>query len=346
VTVVPAGPTTRYEGISPKAYEHPADRADTAALHSIPLMDQLIKRLCDFGHERRLRQVLLGNAVRIGDDQLPDLWSSYRHCADVLDLEFTPDLYVTQTPLVNAMTVGARNPMIIVYSSLVGSYESTETQAVLAHELGHVLSEHYQYTTALVIISQVIQGAIPRSLLAGLPLRALYLALLEWSRMAELSCDRASALVLGDPLPVCHMLMRMAGGALPGMNLDAFIRQATEYEEEDDLYARHARFWEELGRTHPFAVRRVRQLVAWVSEGDYDRIRSGQYVRRGQEPPASEEFDAAVSHYGDRFVAMVDRMGGGVQRVADQIGDWLRARQGPNGGPGEPEDGWGDEDDD
>jgi hypothetical protein len=343
---VPAGPTLRYEQISPRAYEHPADKAATAALRSIPLMDQLIKRLCDFGHERRLRQVLLGNAVRIGHDQLPDLWASYRHGADVLDLEFTPDLYVTQTPLVNAMTVGARNPMIIVYSSLVASYESTETQAVLAHELGHVLSEHYTYNTALIIISQVIQGAIPRSLLAGLPMRALYLALLEWSRMAELSSDRASALVLGDPLPVCTMLMRMAGGALPGMNLDAFIRQATEYEEEDDLYARHARFWEELGRTHPFAVRRVRQLVAWVSEGDFDRIRSGQYIRRGQESAASEEFDAAVTHYGDRFVAMVDRMGGGVQRVADQIGDWLRARQGADGGTGEPEDGWGDEDDD
>jgi Zn-dependent protease with chaperone function len=341
--VTTVGPTLRYAGISPKAYEHPADRAATAALHSIPLMDQLIKRLCDFGHERRLRQVLLGNAVRIGDDQVPDLWATYRHCADVLDLESTPDLYVTQTPLVNAMTVGARNPVVIVYSLLVGSYESTETEAVLAHELGHVLSEHYTYTTALIIISQVVQGALPRSLLAGLPIRALYLALLEWSRMAELSCDRASALVLGDPLPVCHMLMRMAGGALGGMNLDAFIRQATEYEEEDDLYARHARFWEELGRTHPFAVRRVRQLVAWVSEGDFDRIRSGQYIHRGQEPPPSTEFDAAVNHYGDRFVAMVDRVGGGVQRVADQIGDWLRTRQPASGDAGGPDDVWDDE---
>ena len=143
-------PALRYEGISPKAYEHPADRAATAALRSIPLMDQFVRRLCDFGHERRFRQVLLGNAVRIGEDQVPDLWASYRHCVWVLDLESTPDLYVTQTPLVNAMTVGAQNPVVIVYSSLVGSYEPLEVQAVLAHELGHVLSEHYTYTTALV----------------------------------------------------------------------------------------------------------------------------------------------------------------------------------------------------
>jgi Zn-dependent protease with chaperone function len=326
---VTVDPGLRYEGISPKAYEHPADRAATAALRSIPLMDAFIKRLCDFGQERRLRQVLLGNAVRIGEDQVPQLWGSYTHCARVLDLEETPDLYVTQTPLANAMTVGAKRPVVIVYSALPASYEPAEVQAVLAHEVGHVLSEHYAYTTALVIITQVVQGALPRSLFAGLPIRALYLALLEWSRMAELSCDRAAALVLGDPVPVCQMLMRTAGGALEGMSLDAFIRQATEYHEEDDLYARHTRFWEEVGRPHPFAVRRVREIVAWVSEGEFDPIRAGHYVRRGQEPAPSAEFDAAVEHYGDRFVAMVDRVGGGVQRVADQISTWLRGRQGP-----------------
>ena len=190
----------------------------------------------------------------------------------------------------------------------------------------------------MVVISQVLQGAIPRSVVAGLPIRALYLALLEWSRMAELSSDRASAIVLKDPVPVCQMLMRMAGGALPGMSLDAFIRQATEFDDEEDLFARHARFWEEVGRTHPFAVRRVRQLLAWVSEGEFDRIRSGRYVHRGQEPPPSAEFEAAVKHYRERFVAMVDRVGGGVQRIANQIGDWLRVRPSDRADPDDAED--------
>jgi len=340
------GGALRYEAISAKAYEHPADRAATAALGAIPLMDQLVRRLSDLGHERRLRQVLLGNAVRIGPDQVPALWDGFRHCAGVLDLETVPELYVTQTPLVNALTVGAARPVVIVFSSLVGSYEPLETRAVLAHEVGHVLSEHYRYTTALVVISQVVQGVLPRSLLMGLPVRALYLALLEWSRMAELSCDRAAALVLADPLPVCRTLMRMAGGALEGMSLDAFIRQATEYEDEDDLWARHSRFWEEVGRSHPFAVRRVRQLVAWVADGDFDRICAGHYVRRGQEAPPSAEFDAAIAHYGERFSAMLERVGGGVERVADQIGDWLRARQARgNWSAPDAEDGWGDLDD-
>ena len=72
---------------------------------------------------------------------------------------------------------------------------------------------------------------------------ALYYALLEWSRAAELTADRASALGTGDPLLTCRTLMRMAGGPVPGLNLDAFITQATEYEGEGDPFARYSRFW-------------------------------------------------------------------------------------------------------
>jgi Zn-dependent protease with chaperone function len=322
---VATGPAIRYEGISPKAYEHPADRAATSALRSIPLMDTVIKRLTDLGHERRLRQILIGNAVRVADNQIPELWQDHQRCAAALDIEAVPELYVTQTPMVNAMTVGAKRPLVIVYSGLVSSYEHDEVEAVVAHELGHVLSEHYYYTTALVLLSRFLQGSLPRSLV-GLPVRALYMALLEWARAAELSSDRASALVMGDPLVPCRMLMRMAGGALQGMNLDAFIAQATEYDEEEDLFARWSRAWVQFGSTHPFAVRRVRELVAWVGSGDYDRIRAGSYVRRGQEPPPSAEFDSAVTHYRERFSQMLERTSGGAQRLITQIDDWLQGR--------------------
>jgi Zn-dependent protease with chaperone function len=315
-----------FPGISAKAYEHPADRAATSALHAIPLMDRLLKALSELGLERRYRQILLGNAVRLGSDQVPAVFDLHQGVARILDLE-PPPLYVTQTPEVNAMTMGAKSPVVIVFSGLVASYETDEVRAVLAHELGHVLSEHYYYTGVLYLLAQVLRGMLPFSALAGLPIRALYLALLEWSRAAELSSDRAAAIALGDPLKVCSMLMRIAGGALPGLNLQAFLRQATEYTEEEDLFARQARFGDELWRPHPFAVRRVKELVAWVESGDYDRIISGSYVRRGEEPPVSEEFDAAVSHYRERFTMMIERTAGGINKLVGQIRSWLFGQQ-------------------
>jgi len=210
-----------------------------------------------------------------------------------------------------------------VFSGLVSSFDDDEVESVLAHELGHALSEHNYYTTALVLLAQFLRTSVPGTL-AGLPIRALYLVLLEWSRAAELSSDRASALVMGDPLITCRTLMRMAGGAIDGMSLDAFIVQATEYEEEEDLFARWSRAWVEIALTHPFAVRRVRELIRWVETGEFDRIRDGSYVRRGSEPPPSKEFQAAVAHYRERFGAMLERTSGGVQRLVRQLEEWLR----------------------
>src|SRR6202453_2632835 len=119
----------------------------------------------------------------------------------------------------------------------------------------------------LVLLKHIMEGALPKNLLLGLPVRGMYLALLEWHRAAELSSDRAAALVMDDPLEPCRVLMRLAGGALPGMSFEAFMAQATAYENEEDLFSRHSRFWMELNLTHPMAVRRVKELMKWVQSG-------------------------------------------------------------------------------
>ena len=317
-----------YERISPKAYEHPADKAATSALHSVPLLDMVVKRLTDLGHERRLRQIVMGNAIRLGPKQVPDVWNAYVRCTTILDLESVPDLYLINNPDINAMTIGAKTPIVIVNSSMLRSFDAAEVETVLGHEAAHVLSEHYYYTTALVLLDQFLEGALPRSLLLGLPVRAMYLALLEWARAAELTADRAAALVMADPLQPCRVLMQLAGGSVPGMNFEAFLQQASEYESEDDLFSRHARFWSELNLTHPVAVRRVKELMEWVATGAYDRIRDGDYPRRGQEPPPSEEFEDAVAHYRERFARILDRAAGGVQELGKRLGGWLDRFQG------------------
>ena len=106
---------------------------------------------------------------------------------------------------------------------------------MLAHEMGHVLTDHVGLMTTFQLVQMILRGVIRTVPFAGVPLMALYLALLEWSRAAELTSDRASAIVTGEPLLVCRLLMRMAGGPVKDLDLDAFIRQATEYEGESDL---------------------------------------------------------------------------------------------------------------
>src|ERR671933_1363763 len=283
------------EGISPRAFQHPADRAATAALKQVPYLDRVVRRLIELGYERALRQAMLGSAVRLGRDQRPGIWVLEREVFHVLDLDDVPDLYLTQYPLANAVTFGSGRPVLVLNSELVRLLDGDGLRVVIAHEAAHVLSDHVLYQTALLILMQ-LTTRLP--VLAGLPLLAIRTALLEWARAAELSCDRAAALVSRDPMAVCRVLMTVAGGeAVDELNLDAFMKQGLDYDEKGSGLERLTRLFMHLNLTHPMTVRRTHQLLSWVRSGDYDRIKDGDYIRRGHEPPLREEAGAAQEHY-------------------------------------------------
>src|ERR671931_1611886 len=151
----------RLKGISPKAYEHPADRAATAALKSIPMLDQVVRKLIEFGYERALRQVFLAGSVKLGSEQLPDVWAAHRAACARLDLAAVPDLYLTQFPVTNAAAIGSQRPMVMLNSRTVELLDEEELRTVLGHEAGHVLSDHVLYRTALMILLSVGTRGMP-----------------------------------------------------------------------------------------------------------------------------------------------------------------------------------------
>jgi Zn-dependent protease with chaperone function len=310
----------RLKGISPKAYEHPADRAATAALKSIPYLDMVVRKLIELGYERALRQAYLGSSVRLSDEQLADVWLAHNRAYTTLDLEPVPDLYLTQFPVANAVTIGAGRPIVVVQSGLVQLLDVEQLRAVFAHEAGHVLSDHVLYRTALIILLRL--GSIPGIPLPLLPLRA---ALMEWFRAAELSCDRAAALVTRDPLTVCRTLMVVAAGAeAERLDLDVFMRQGIDYREKGSGLERLSRLLLDLNITHPMPVRRVHELMEWVKGGDYDRIVGGSYTTRDEPSKPSEEAGDAVAHYSERFREMFREAGESVGDIGQQLSDWLR----------------------
>jgi Zn-dependent protease with chaperone function len=316
----------KLEDISPRAYQHPADRAATAALGRVPYLNEVVKRLIQLGYERALRAAALGSAVRLGDKQLPGIWVLQREAFNALDIEPVPDLYLTQWPIANAATIGTDKPIVVLNSELVRVLDDEGRRAVLAHEAAHVHSDHVLYQTALLILLQIGTSRLP--LLAGLPLLAIELALLDWFRAAELSCDRAAALVTRDPEAVCRALMVIsAGEAAEDLNLDAFIAQAMDYTEGGKGLERLTKLMQDLRVTHPMPVRRVRLLLDWVHEGDYDRIVRGDYLRRGEEPSAREEATEASRDYSQRIAHAFEQAGSSISEVTEQLGDWLK-RQG------------------
>ena len=311
-------------GISSKAYEHPADRAATAALKAIPHLDRILRRVIEFGYERALRRGVLGSAVRLGSEQLSDVWRAHERAYATLDLEPVPDLYLTQFPMANALTLGAGQPIVVVNSELVGLLDSEQLRGVFAHEAGHVLSDHVLYSTALVILLRLT--ALPGIPVPLFPLQA---ALMEWSRAAELSCDRAAALVIRDPLAVCRTLMVMAAGAeAANLDLDVFMRQGQDYREKVSPFDRFSRLSDDLKLTHPMSVQRVHELMEWVRSGDYDRIVGGDYITRDEPARPRAEMADAVAHYAERFRDTFKDLGGSIDDTGKQLSEWLGRTRG------------------
>jgi Zn-dependent protease with chaperone function len=299
------------------------------------MMDVVVRKLIEFGYERALRQVFLAGSIKLGSEQLPEAWAGHRAACARLDLGEVPDLYLTQYPITNAAAIGSDRPMVMVNSRTVEVLDDEELRTVLGHEAAHVLSDHVLYRTALMILLTVGTSVARLPIMAGLPLLAVKLALLEWFRAAELSCDRAATLVNRDPLVTSRTLMVIAGGmSSRKLNLDAFLRQAAEYEEWEPGWDKLSRMRIELGRTHAFPVRRVSELMKWVRSGEYDRIVGGEYIRRGDPVDVRAEAGDAADHYAERFRALFKEAGAGVSGAGDKVGDaaeklgeWLRDRQ-------------------
>ena len=316
--------------ISSAAWEHPADRAALNALRAIPGFDQVVRKVMAYFGERGIRQLFLANAVRVGPTQRPRLWAQYQEVLQTLDWKEVPDLYVTQTPLVNAAAVGFEKPFIVLNSGLMELLNEEERRDILGHELGHIMSGHTTYTTIAIIILTIGINNLP--FLAGIALLPFQLALMEWYRKAEFSADRAGLLVTQDLRVTAGTFMKMAGGKEldDTLSVDAFLEQASQYEGSSDLADK---IWQVINtafRTHPFGTVRAAELQRWVQSGAYDKILAGDYRRRSdaQTPPLSSDIEDAVGYYGEQARGAMDSISGIFDRARDAFNSAFKGSSG------------------
>ena len=334
MTQAPSRPRTPLPAISSRAWEHPADQGALVALRKLRGFDQLIRTMSGLISERTVRLMLLGSSVRVDERQLPVL---HRLLADVgatLDVELLPELYVRAAPTFGAVTIGMDKPVIVVDSGLVDLLDEDEMRFVLGHELGHVVSGHAVYQTLLQrLLGMVgIFSSVPGGALGA---RAILAALMEWSRKAELSADRAGLLATQNPAAATRVHMKLAsGGSLEHLDATSFFAQAEEYTETEDLRDSVLKVFLVEQRSHPFAVVRAAELRRWTESGAYTEILSGTYPRREDDKDAkvSDAARSAAASYADTFRRTQDALGRLVHDTAGMLGAaklWLDERFGP-----------------
>lgn len=272
-------PHLKYASLGKNDYIHPADAKAMAALKAIPGVDSALKKLLAWTGESAIRVSYMASAVKVTPRQCPDLYAKLDIACTTLGVEM-PDLYVQQNPIVNAFTGGVERPIIVLHSALVERLNDEETLAVIAHEVGHIHSEHVLYLTAARLIEFMLNRSVA-ALIPGSEIIKLIVslgiasALLAWARRAELSCDRAAMLVCQDPHVIGRTMMKLAGGTFASkIDYELFLEQGREFKKNYDA-SRLDRFWADVmnaGLSHPFPVWRVAEILEWTESGEYERV--------------------------------------------------------------------------
>jgi len=314
--------------IAPVTWEHPADRAALQTLRSVPGFDEVVKKIVGFFGERGFRLLFQANAVRVGPTQFPRLNALYTDVLTSMDWQVRPELFVSQTPFVNAGAYGMDRPFIVINSGAMNLLDDDEMRTLLGHELGHVMSGHALYHTILILIVFVGLNFLP--FLTSLVLAPIQFALLEWARKSELSADRAGLLAAQDPRASMRMFLKMAGGGdMKEMDLDAFLQQAKEYEETGGAIDRIFKILNTLLQSHPFNTLRAAELERWIAAGSYEKVLAGEYTRRGPEAeqrPIDKDIDDARDHYMNEAKAVVNDVVDTAKRAAQAFADAFKKK--------------------
>jgi Zn-dependent protease with chaperone function len=218
---------------------------------------------------------LRGSAIKLGSDQLPDLYGRIVRVAEKLGMQKLPDAYLMQAGgALNAFATKLfRSNFIVLYADLLEAC-GEDTQAadfVVAHELGHVMAGHLRFQWLIA------------------PGRLFPFIGTAYSQAREFTADRYGAAGVDDrDASVRGLTLLAAGGShAKKVNLDAMLQQRHDLKT----------VWMTIGRwmsTHPPLVNRIAEM---------DRARAGARVLS----PASTLGAAAVI----AFAFILPMVGGG-----------------------------------
>ncbi|MBX3112504.1 MAG: M48 family metallopeptidase [Fimbriimonadaceae bacterium] len=275
----------RFPDISTDAFMADTDRQALEALKKIPFFEVVLRKFHEIGVDRALYVMNMGMSVRCGPKQFKTLHEILRESCEILDMP-EPELYVTNNPFPNAWTGGVERPYITLRSSIVDAFTDEQLFDLIGHELGHIKAGHVLYMEMGRVLMQLLDllGQYTFGVTSAAS-TGLVVAFFEWSRQAELTCDRAGLLTCQDFHVASDSLLRLTAGSTRfagEMSVDAFLDQARMYQDMslgDEIMKLLVFLAYGAWLTHPIPVQRMQELERWHLSGAYDKIMAGDYAK-------------------------------------------------------------------
>lgn len=202
------------------------------------------------------RKVFLLSAVRLTPTMCPRVFDVLEKAFKTLRLDVKAEVYVQQSPLVNAScsptTLGKNRPAIMLTSGMIEKLNDDEMLFTLGHEIGHMLFEHHAFS-----VPNIIQFPESRQY----PFQSVQL--MSWARACEISCDRIGLLACQNFEIAVRTFFKLASG-LSDQHINVNVKEYWEQILEAQTVVGESA--EDLGwySTHPFNPYRIRALFYFL----------------------------------------------------------------------------------
>ena len=207
----------------------------------------------------KLRQgQLLGQAVKVSEQQLPDVHAVACQAAEHLSMPM-PDVFVVQNPVINAYALGFwGRKSVVLNSATVEAMTANELCSIIGHEFTHIKCRHTHW-----LVFTTLKDTVRVPIIADM----LGFVLLNWSRKAEYTCDRGGLIANMDLDACITALAKVAVGKalFNKMDLNAFFAQRTNLSADDI-----ARLGELLS-THPYIINRFHALRIFAEAQEWNK---------------------------------------------------------------------------
>lgn len=250
------------------------------------------------------KQLQQMSGVAVSPQQYPEIYAIGEDCARRLGIGI-PEIFIDGSRLINAYTIATDDvmPIIVLTAKLVEVCTPQELKFIIGHECGHIHNLHGVYnTTVELMVNPAMQMMFRGMFMAGLTINvlnmvtgimqgSLRLFLSQWSRSAELTCDRAGLICCGDLHSAQSALAKLIigqSGQLEGFNVQAYLAQISKVQ------ASPLRLME-LSHSHPLIPKRIEALRLFA---DCDVLHAWRPELRTTNPVRSKaETDQACEQF-------------------------------------------------
>jgi len=258
-------------------YEHRLDRTALENMLRTPGIDKIVRKFNDLGIEKLLRTINDNSHLEITAESFPEIQKMLEEVCETINLPFIPKIHIERTELLDAMTIGADDPIIMLSSEAIERFTAEELRFIIGREVGHIKSDHILYHQIGKLMPYISKAVGMMTLgISNLITPVAEIALQQWSMMADLTADRAGLLAVQD-LEIATKTMAKFSG-LPATHYDKyeikhFIKQARSTDTiEKRLGDKLIKFASTVITNTSWSVSRMGELLRWIDTGNYDRV--------------------------------------------------------------------------